>query len=478
MITRVCLLIRIWVSFLVCVHPVSGEVVNAADLGAKADSGEDATPAVRAAVERCRQIHAEKLRFAPGRYDFWPDLAEERLLFITNNDPGLRRIAFALTSVENLEIDGGGAQFVFHGNILPFVLDHSRNVFLHHFSIDWARPFHSEASVLKADPDGVDLQITAEFPYQIDHGKLVFLDEKKMALPLAREVLAFDPLKRETAFMAKDQGTGPAMRAREIAPGRVRLEEKIVAEPGNVLVFTSGERLCPAITLSDAEATRLLAVDIFHAGGMGVVAQRSRDVTLEQVRVTPPPGGKRVCSLTADATHFANCSGQITMEHCLFENQMDDATNIHGIYSRVSRRIGDDGLEVELVHPQQRGFDYLAVGERLELVHAGSMNTYSEAVVKSVMRMNDQFTHITLETALPAELIPGDVVAGDWGVSRRADCPLRHRAQPGQRPAARFARQDRDRGQRLPHGGSGDSARRGCPLLVRTVGCPGLVHPP
>ena len=387
------------------------EPVSAADFGAKPDNGSDTTPAVRAALSQCVKTHARKLIFAPGRYDFWPDYAEDEFLFITNNDPGLRRVAFGLTATEDMEIDGGGARFVFHGNILPFVLDHSRNIDLHNFSIDWERPFHSEAKVLKVDDLGLDVAITAEFPYEIDHGALVFLDEQKKPMSRTGDILAFDPVKGEVAFMASDQSCGPCVRAHETAPGQVRIEEKLTAQPGNALVMSPADRLYPAITVSDSAQTHIRDVNIYHAGGMGVVAQRSRDIRLEHVQVMPPPGGKRVCSLTADATHFSNCSGQIVMDGCVFENQMDDATNIHGIYSRISRRLGPQQLEVELVHPQQWGFDSLTPGERVEFVHSDSLVTYGEGAVGAVERRNSQFTAVTLDAAPPDELRPGDVVA-------------------------------------------------------------------
>lgn len=42
-------------------------------------------------------------------------------------------------------------------------------------------------------------------------------------------------------------------------------------------------------------------------------------------------------SITADATHYVNCGGYIRMIDCTFENQKDDATNIHGLYMAVER---------------------------------------------------------------------------------------------------------------------------------------------
>lgn len=56
---------------------------------------------------------------------------------------------------------------------------------------------------------------------------------------------------------------------------------------------------------------------------MGIVGQRTHNVTVESCKVTPSNG--RMISCTADATHFSNCTGKIELSHCIFENQMDDA---------------------------------------------------------------------------------------------------------------------------------------------------------
>ena len=93
----------------------TGTAVDVSSFGAKSGDQSDTTPAVVAALAKCRATHASKLVFPAGRYDFLPDRARERYCFISNNDEGLKRIAFLLDGIENLEIDGQGAQFIFHG---------------------------------------------------------------------------------------------------------------------------------------------------------------------------------------------------------------------------------------------------------------------------------------------------------------------------------------------------------------------------
>jgi parallel beta-helix repeat protein len=400
-------------------------VVRVADYGAISNDGLDDTPAVQAALKVCAGAPT-RLVFGPGQYDFYPDRAPERYLFVSNNDEGLKRIAFPLEKSENLEIDGQGALFLFRGWITPFYISRSKNVTLRRFTVDWARPFHSEGKIIENHDDGMTVQIDEHYPYEVRNGVLVFTDGKQNREPLTTvkgsetlypygSLLEFDAIKRETAYMARDfYGVGTGIAAQELGGRRVRLFKKgLKGTVGNILVFSPNHRDCCGIVLSDTENTVIKDVTLHHSGGMGILAQRSRDILVEEVKVTPSPGGKRIISLTADATHFVNCSGKLTLKDCLFENQKDDATNIHGIYVRVMKRLSDTELEVKLIHPQQYGFEFLSPGATVELVTGRSLVTYGKAVVKAAVPVNKEYTRVTFTDKLPEQTGESDVIACD-----------------------------------------------------------------
>jgi hypothetical protein len=382
--------------------------------GGKPNDSSDTTPAVRQALAAVKSSGAKTLNFAPGRYDFWPDHASEKFYYVANNDPGMKRIAFPLDHISDLTIDGHGAVFVFHGYICPFILDHAKNITLKNLAIDWQRPFDSEAKIISVSPDGPDLQFSSEFPYSISKGILTFVDREAVPnIYPAGRLLEFDSAKRETAYMASDQSGSPDYIATEIEPGHIHLHfPEFKGTPGNVIVFENAHRDCPAIIISDSDDTTLSYVTVYHAGGMGVIAQRSRNLTYDHLAVTPPPSNLRMYSATADATHFADCYGQITMTHCTLENQGDDATNIHGIYVLVTKKLSPTEMVVELVHPQQWGCDFIVPGEKLELVHTSNLETFAEATVKAVKRLNSEYTRVTVTAPLP-ELTPGQVLAAN-----------------------------------------------------------------
>ena len=407
----------------VCAPVGEAKAATPAELEFRAAAGEDATPGVRAILDRCREEGIHRLKIAPGRYDFWPDWAVEKYLFVSNNGEGLKRIAFPLVGFDGLEIDGSGATFVFHGFLVPFLVESSHNVRIKNLSIDFARPFHSEGKVLAATPESVDVEISEEFPYSIRNGMLVFTDGKTAVNPESAvkkpaevlypygSLLAFDPVRRETAYMAKDRyGVSTGIPAGEIGKRQMRLSiSKVTAEAGNILVFGAAMRSVPGFILSETAQTSLENVTIHHCGGMGVIAQLSSDIELNGVKVTPPPGGRRIVSITADATHFVNCTGKIVMRNCLFENQKDDATNVHGLYAPILRILGPDKFEIRMANSDQAGLDFIRAGARLEVVDGPSLVTHGEMVVSAVKRLNKEISVITAKTSLP--LKKGDCVA-------------------------------------------------------------------
>lgn len=384
--------------------------VSLTDFGVRPGDGQDATLAIRRALAHCRATGAERLVLPTGRYDCWPDRATERFLFVSNNDEGLKSIVFALDGFDGFEIDGQGSQLVCHRHLVPFALLGSANIRLANFSMDWDRTFHSEALVLAAGEGWAELEFSDAYPFKVEHEQLAFVGERGDRLPLGN-LLEFDPLRHETAFRVWDNyGAHLRQTATVLGERRVRFEARFatVPTPGHVLAMMCDSRLCPGIVISGSRQVELDDVTLNHCGGMGVIAQRSEDLTLRRVRVEPSRG--RIVSITADATHFVNCRGQILMEDCLFANQMDDPTNVHGIYARVSQRVADRELEVELIHGQQLGIDVTGVGDAVELVRGTTLQPYHANQVVAVERLDKRFSRLTLADALPADVEAGDAL--------------------------------------------------------------------
>lgn len=388
--------------------------MNISHFGGQPD-GTDTTLALLSALQELRGQSQARLTFSPGRYEFWGDRALEKYLFIANNDEGLKRCIFPLFDFQSLEIDGQGAEFIFHGFVSPFTLLGCSNVKLSNFSIDWPRTFHSEAQVLDVGAGWADLYLAEAFPFVVEHERLILLGENKDRHAITN-ALEFDSHRRETAFRVWDNyQIGHWHRAELIGPRCVRLftDYSTLPTPGNILVLIDDSRLCPAITIQNSCNIELENVTIHHCGGMGVIAQHSRHLRLENVNVIP--SGHRMVSTTADATHFVNCGGQIEISNCRFENQLDDPCNVHGIYAQVTQRISENDIEVCLAHKQQVGLTVAQVGDAMGFVCNDTLATVGYGMVSEVNRLNKNYTRLKFAESLPPNVGAGFVIESyEW----------------------------------------------------------------
>ena len=166
----------------------------------------------------------------------------------------------------------------------------------------------------------------------------------------------------------------------------------------------------PGFVVSDSANIRIQNVTVHHAGGIGIIGQRNRDMIVTGCRVTP--SRRRMTSTTSDATHFVGHTGRLVLSHNLFEMQGDDASNIHGIYVKVVQvDHAQQRVWVKCVHSQQHGYDFAKKGTQVEFVHAKSMATYGTGTVASVTRLNEEVSELALVGGLPRSLVVGDVVA-------------------------------------------------------------------
>ena len=374
----------------------------------------DRSPAVVKALSDCKRLGAKRLVFPKGEWRFRPDSLPRFMTHISNNGSYMRCFAFDLTGINGLEIDGSGSLFFFKGYVCPFYVNRAKGITLRNFQVDYERTFHSEGKILSVSDTTMDVEFSEAFPYYIDsQHHLRFVDDDGVEYPWYY-LLEYDPQRMETAYMVRDQWTGASLPAEEIAKGHVRLHKAgLKGTVGNVMSFGIAYRTVPAITVSDSRDVALHNVSLYHAGGMGVVAQRTRNILIDSLFVVPAPGKGRINSVAADATHFVNCSGYLNIYNSRLVNQTDDASNIHGVYYRIADILPDRQLCVELANDAQYGFDCFSPGLPIEFTSPQSLVTYAHAKVKSYYRINDHKYMLTLAGAIPDSVKKGDVIAAE-----------------------------------------------------------------
>ena len=354
-------------------------VYDAASYGVVPNTGADMAGLVDKMLAAVKAEAAGKsviVRFAPGCYDFYPEGAVHREYYISNHDQHKdRAVGIAIENFDGLTLDGQGADFVFHGRMLPMSVVGTEHCTLRHFSIDFATPHIAQAEVVTNDPEqGITFRVAPWVNARVTgDGGFEHYGEGWSHRP--GWGIAFDPVTRRILYRTGDIGT-PVGQVRQI-------DERTFLAPawkdgrlpvGTIVAMRSYDRPSPGIFVSHATDTRIVDVKVHYAEGMGLLAQMSEDLTLDGFSVClRGDDDPRYFTTQADATHFSGCKGKIRSVNGLYEAMMDDAINVHGTYLKVVERVDDHTLKGRYMHGQAWGFDWGYVGDEVQFVRSGTM---------------------------------------------------------------------------------------------------------
>jgi len=400
------------------------KVINANDFGLSEKT--DATIAIRKALEACKNQSAHKLIIPKGRYEFYPDRATEQYCVTSNNDNSLKKIAFQLKDFRDFEIDGQGSVFIFHGNMLPFNVDGAKNVRIKNINIDWKKPFYLQGLVVATDKKNktFDIEIDTSYSYHLEKD-ILFFGGDGWSQDIGYNQF-FDSKTRASVYNAEKYELdtwNPLINtqygAKELRKGLVRITDSIAVLPkvGWVWIIKgckNPNRLSPALRIFGSKDIVLSHINIYHAGGMGVLGERSENIFLNTVKVMLPPNSKRIISTTADATHFVNCRGHIEIDSCFFENMLDDGSNVHGIYGKLTKIVNKHTIEINAVHFQQDLLAFAATGDTIKVYNNQTLEEYKTLIVKELRYVNEHYAELTFAEDISGLKLNSGVENYNW----------------------------------------------------------------
>ena len=320
------------------------------------------------------------IRFAAGEYHFYPENAAHREYYISNHDQHKERaVGIAIEGFDGLTLEGDGADFIFHGRMLPLSVVATDECTLRNFSIDFATPHIAQAEVVGNDAGGITFRVAPWVNARVNEAGAFEHRGEGWAHGVGWGI-AFHPETRHILYNTGDIGI-PMHQVQQIdehtylAPawrdGRLAV--------GTVVALRTYERPSPGIFVSHATDTRIENVKVHYAEGMGLLAQMSENITLDGFSVClRGDDDPRYFTTQADATHFSGCKGKIVSVNGLYEAMMDDAINVHGTYLKVVERIDDHTLKGRYMHHQAWGFDWGYVGDEVQFVRSQTMELVGE----------------------------------------------------------------------------------------------------
>ena len=408
--------------------------IHLSTLGLQAGTTDNCTPLLRKILEGLQSELEQgtdtlELLFPSGRYHLASEGAVECEYYISNHDhAGIRPIGLLLKGWRHVILRGEGSELLFEDRMLPIVLDGCRGVELRGLTIDYTNPQISQLRILRSDAThGMIFTPEPWVKWRIARkGKFETYGSNWQATP--DHGLAFDPKTRELCYRTSDV-LFPNRDIRQLTSKEAKkygvkdsVSGAILYAPrwrnaqlsdGTIFAARTGYRPQPAIFVSGCQDIRLHDITIHYAEGMGLLAQCSEDIALEGFHVELRPQGGRYFTTQADATHFVACRGKISVERCRFENMMDDALNVHGVYLKVIAREGKHTLVGRFMHEQSFGFPWASVGDSVRLVtsqdiqglegvfHVRSISSAEGEALKGAREVR-----ITFSEELPADYTP------------------------------------------------------------------------
>lgn len=357
-------------------------VVDMADYGIRPGRKENMAPKLRKALDRIKARYGDSgvtLRFLPGRYNLHEKGSYTREYYISNHDQdNPKHVAIAIDDWDNVTIDGGGADFIFHGTMLPVAVTGSANVSLTNFSIDCANPHIAQVTVEANSDAGIEFTTAPWVEAGTAPSTAAFETRGEGWTDRPRSGIAFEPDTRHVVFNTADLWI-PTDSVVALGNGRYRAPRWRDGrlKPGTVVAMRGWGRPTPGIFLSENRATRIEDVKVHYSRGMGLLAQLCDSVELKGFGVClRGDDDPRYFTSQADATHFSGCKGHISSTGGLYEGMMDDAINVHGTYLKVVGQEGPRTLRARYMHGQSYGFKWGEAGDLVQPIAARTMEVY------------------------------------------------------------------------------------------------------
>lgn len=361
------------------------------------------------------------IKFDKGVYDFYCVGAFSGYFFPCCNRNGEKQVVFPLLNLNNIVIDGNGAEFLFHDRVFPFIIQNCKNVVLKNFKIDFSFPRCLEAVVTKINDDGFALKISNGECSVNENGNLlikagsdVFSSSERRYFLEQRDwhcFISVGDIYYENINPPADVVYCVAENRDDEIYFKYKPEtEKVKFTLNKKLMLSYDElRENDVIFLERSKDALIQDVHILHGAGMGVVGQCCENLHLDRYIVDPADDG--LYATTADAILLTNFSGKVCIENSRVDRSIDDAISIHGFYTKIENITDRNKVIARLVHPSQAGTNIYFKGDVLRVSDGETMKEQGKITVKKAyIRDFPELIMLELEEDIVDTLKVGDLL--------------------------------------------------------------------
>ncbi len=289
----------------------------------------DNSAAICAALHELRD--GGRLILAPGRYLCRGGAVQE--------NGRTREPSVTAHNLKHVTIFGNDATLVGQDIAGLFRFTNCEDISISHLTVDWEPLPHTSGKVVAHLTEEHAFDLEPMIPSDPPSGRIV------------QAIIGYNPELHRMGHgeVYQTQGERDAEPSLRLDNGHLRVFQR---RPGGAYSFNDS---LPAIgscvivrhqvygydafVFRECGGVRLADLTVHAVPGMAVIGWQSHDITIKRIKVVPADGGWM--SATADAMHFGDCRGRITVEDSEFAGMGDDAINIHGMYGLVTQRLDD-----------------------------------------------------------------------------------------------------------------------------------------
>ncbi|CAH1192981.1 Alpha-1,3-galactosidase A [Paenibacillus allorhizoplanae] len=385
------------------------------DFGIQPNTSEDACEAMRRILRAAAEVDEHVvIQFEGGSYNFYHTHASKEVYFVSNtaseleNPDNTKSIGIHLKQMSNITIDGGGALLIFHGKMTPIIIDGCQNIEIKHVSVDFERPTMSEMRVEAIHDTSMDCAIHQDSWYCIEREKLVWIGEGwRYSSGPSQE---FDPDSNRT--WRTWNPASEAIRVEELEPFKVRFHYKKPPETtlGHIFQMRDGIRDQTGTFIVQSKNIVFDQVNFGYMHGLGVVAQFSENITLQQITCEPRRGTGRTAAAFADFVHVSGCKGKVGIYNSKFSGSHDDVINVHGTHLKIMEMVGDKACVVRFMHHQTYGFDAFYPGDHVDFIHRSTLTAIGSCTIQKAKQVNSREIWLEFTERIPDDVCLGDVI--------------------------------------------------------------------
>lgn len=382
------------------------KIILARDYGILPDDHRDYADNFRALFEDLKKESAVTVKIERGVYDIYHETATREVFYVTNTlseqDRAVPEHLFGLIlrDLNDVELDFDGSTLLYHGAMTHLFIDNCNKVRIKNLTIDHPRPpYCSEITCTSKSFLKAEFKIHPDSDYRLVGSEPIFAGENwSFSGRHDASTAGYIPRYKDGAIRGGAHPFRHARKIREKSPGVLAVDYYFPprVEEGETYALINIKRLESGIVVNESEGVYLENVSQHFNMSHALVAQCSKDISLDYCNFAPRKNSNRVIASVTDFLHFNECRGKILVSNSCFEGANDDGLNVHGVNFPV-KEVDGNTVTITFSHKETYGFNPFKKGDEVAFVDKYSLLDQASSTVEDSLLIDPYTIRLTLD---------------------------------------------------------------------------------